>query len=287
MELGPAETVFGPPHHPYTEALLSAVPTRTATERARIRLEGEIPSPADPPSGCVFHTRCPRNIGDICESEEPPLDEVEPGHFWRCHFPVEELRELQRRRRTRDASRRREPRGRRMGRPEDPRRGARAASARRSSWPSSSSRRRAPGEVLVRLHASGVCHSDLNAIDGTAETRCPAVLGHEGAGVVEAVGPGVGARAPGTHVVLSWMPACGALRGVPARPAAPLRDGLAGDGHTAGCWTARRGSRATASRSTTTRSSPRSPSAPSCPRAAACRSPTTCRSTSPRSSAAR
>jgi Zn-dependent alcohol dehydrogenase len=66
----------------------------------------------------------------------------------------------------------------------------------------------AEGEVLVRLHASGVCHSDLNAIDGTAETPCPAVLGHEGAGVVEAVGPGV-ALAPGTHVVLSWLPACG------------------------------------------------------------------------------
>lgn len=66
-----------------------------------------------------------------------------------------------------------------------------------------------PGEVLVRLHASGVCHSDLNAIDGTAETRCPAVLGHEGAGVVEAVGPG--ARiVPGTHVALSWVPSCGA-----------------------------------------------------------------------------
>jgi Zn-dependent alcohol dehydrogenase len=64
------------------------------------------------------------------------------------------------------------------------------------------------GEVLVRLRASGVCHSDLNAIDGTAETPCPAVLGHEGAGVVEAVGPGV-ALAPGTHVVLSWLPACG------------------------------------------------------------------------------
>jgi Zn-dependent alcohol dehydrogenase len=62
--------------------------------------------------------------------------------------------------------------------------------------------------VLVRLHASGVCHSDLNAVDGTAETRCPAVLGHEGAGVVEAVGPGV-ALTPGTHVVLSWLPACG------------------------------------------------------------------------------
>jgi alcohol dehydrogenase len=64
------------------------------------------------------------------------------------------------------------------------------------------------GEVLVGVRAAGVCHSDLNAIDGTAETRCPAVLGHEGAGVVEAVGPGVH-LAPGTHVVLSWMPACG------------------------------------------------------------------------------
>ncbi len=65
-----------------------------------------------------------------------------------------------------------------------------------------------PGEVLVRLHASGVCHSDLNAVDGTSETRCPAVLGHEGAGVVEAVGAGVQLR-PGTHVALSWMPSCG------------------------------------------------------------------------------
>jgi Zn-dependent alcohol dehydrogenase len=65
-----------------------------------------------------------------------------------------------------------------------------------------------PGEALVRLHASGVCHSDLNAIDGTAETRCPAVLGHEGAGVVEQVGAGVD-LAPGTRVMLSWLPACG------------------------------------------------------------------------------
>jgi Zn-dependent alcohol dehydrogenase len=60
----------------------------------------------------------------------------------------------------------------------------------------------------VRLHAGGVCHSDFNAIDGTAATRCPAVLGHEGAGVVEAVGDGV-ALAPGTRVVLSWLPSCG------------------------------------------------------------------------------
>jgi S-(hydroxymethyl)glutathione dehydrogenase / alcohol dehydrogenase len=65
-----------------------------------------------------------------------------------------------------------------------------------------------PGEALVRLRAAGVCHSDLNAIDGTAATRCPAVLGHEGAGVVEAVGDGVD-LAPGAHVLLSWLPSCG------------------------------------------------------------------------------
>jgi Zn-dependent alcohol dehydrogenase len=66
-----------------------------------------------------------------------------------------------------------------------------------------------PGEVLVRLHASGVCHSDQNAIDGTAETPCPAVLGHEGAGVVEAVGADVTRVAVGEHVALSWAPWCG------------------------------------------------------------------------------
>jgi Zn-dependent alcohol dehydrogenase len=76
-----------------------------------------------------------------------------------------------------------------------------------------------PGEVLVRLHASGVCHSDQNAIDGTAATPCPAVLGHEGAGVVEAVGAGVTRVVPGDHVALSWAPSCGTcaecLRGLP------------------------------------------------------------------------
>jgi Zn-dependent alcohol dehydrogenase len=65
------------------------------------------------------------------------------------------------------------------------------------------------GEVLVRLKASGVCHSDQNAIDGTAETPCPAVLGHEGAGIVEAVGPRVTRVRPGDHVALSWAPSCG------------------------------------------------------------------------------
>jgi oligopeptide/dipeptide ABC transporter ATP-binding protein len=95
MELGDAETVFTPAHHPYTEALLSSVPQAEGETRERIRLQGEIPSHGNPPSGCVFHTRCPRYIGDICHQQEPELKEVEPGHFWRCHYSVEELRELQ------------------------------------------------------------------------------------------------------------------------------------------------------------------------------------------------
>ena len=95
MELGPADVVFEGPHHPYTEALLSAVPTIDGGGRERIRLEGEIPSAADPPSGCVFHTRCPRKVGPICEQEEPPLVVVERDHLMRCHIPIEELRRLQ------------------------------------------------------------------------------------------------------------------------------------------------------------------------------------------------
>jgi peptide/nickel transport system ATP-binding protein len=95
MEVGDGEAVFTAPHHPYTEALLSAVPTLEGEERERIRLEGELPSAADPPSGCVFHTRCPRKLGEICEIEEPPLEEVAPGRFMRCHIPLDELRRLQ------------------------------------------------------------------------------------------------------------------------------------------------------------------------------------------------
>jgi peptide/nickel transport system ATP-binding protein len=96
MECGEAETVFAGPHHPYTEALLSAVPSLDGTARERIILTGEIPSPANPPSGCVFHTRCPRKLpSGICESTEPPLVEAEPGHLMRCHIPLADLRELQ------------------------------------------------------------------------------------------------------------------------------------------------------------------------------------------------
>jgi len=95
MELGPADVVFDGPHHPYTEALLSAVATIDGNARERIKLEGDIPSAAEPPSGCVFHTRCHRKIGTICESEEPPLVEAEEGHLMRCHIPIDELRSSQ------------------------------------------------------------------------------------------------------------------------------------------------------------------------------------------------
>jgi peptide/nickel transport system ATP-binding protein len=97
MEVGPSETVFAGPHHPYTEALFSAVPSLDGERPSRIRLTGEIPSAADPPSGCVFHTRCPRRLSTgICESTEPPLHEDEPGHLIRCHIPLSELRTIQR-----------------------------------------------------------------------------------------------------------------------------------------------------------------------------------------------
>jgi peptide/nickel transport system ATP-binding protein len=98
MEVGPAETVFAAPHHPYTEALLSAVPSLDGQRQERIRLHGEVPSAANPPTGCVFHTRCPRRLpSGVCESSDPPLLEVEPGHLMSCHIPLEQLRTLQRR----------------------------------------------------------------------------------------------------------------------------------------------------------------------------------------------
>jgi peptide/nickel transport system ATP-binding protein len=95
LELGPSEAVFSGPHHPYTEALLSAVPKLDRTEPTRIRLDGEIPSATSPPTGCVFHTRCPRKLGPICEQQEPPLAQADAGHTIRCHIPYAELAKLQ------------------------------------------------------------------------------------------------------------------------------------------------------------------------------------------------
>jgi peptide/nickel transport system ATP-binding protein len=91
VEVGPAEAVFNGPHHPYTEALLSAVPTIDGAVGERIKLSGEIPAAAEHRSGCVFHTRCHRKIGAICEEQEPPQIEAGPGHVLSCHLPIDEL----------------------------------------------------------------------------------------------------------------------------------------------------------------------------------------------------
>jgi peptide/nickel transport system ATP-binding protein len=89
VEIGPAEAVFDGPHHPYTEALLSAVPDLSGP-RTRIRLEGEMPNPLNPPPGCVFSSRCPRKIGAVCETVEPDLPD-DTDHAIRCHLPREQL----------------------------------------------------------------------------------------------------------------------------------------------------------------------------------------------------
>jgi peptide/nickel transport system ATP-binding protein len=96
VEQGTTDEVFSPPYHPYTEALLSAVPIAdTAVEKKRIILEGNLPSVMNPPKGCPFHTRCQRKIGKICETEDPPVIEDTPGHLIACHIPIEELRQVE------------------------------------------------------------------------------------------------------------------------------------------------------------------------------------------------
>lgn len=101
MELGPAEAIYAPPYHPYTEALLSAVPIPDPeAEQASIRLSGNVPSALNPPSGCRFHTRCPRRKtmlkdgGRICEEVDPPWQQSAKGHRILCHIPIEELSKL-------------------------------------------------------------------------------------------------------------------------------------------------------------------------------------------------
>ena len=101
VEIGPAESIYSPPYHPYTESLLAAVPVPDPSiEQSHIRLEGSIPSPVNPPSGCRFHTRCPRrnllpNGGAICEQEVPPWHEVTAEHRVHCHIPLETLKEIE------------------------------------------------------------------------------------------------------------------------------------------------------------------------------------------------
>jgi peptide/nickel transport system ATP-binding protein len=93
MEIGPAEAVFSGPHHPYTEALLSAAAhlERKEVSKNRARLRGEPPTHRFPPGGCVFHTRCPRKLGNICEEKVPPRQIGGNGHEIACHIPVSQL----------------------------------------------------------------------------------------------------------------------------------------------------------------------------------------------------
>ncbi|RME76802.1 MAG: ABC transporter ATP-binding protein, partial [Chloroflexi bacterium] len=101
MEIGPSEAIYAPPYHPYTEALLSAVPIPDPKARQKhIRLAGTVPSAINPPPGCRFHTRCPRRQllpdgGQICETEEPPWRQVTEEHRIFCHLPLETLRSFE------------------------------------------------------------------------------------------------------------------------------------------------------------------------------------------------
>jgi oligopeptide/dipeptide ABC transporter ATP-binding protein len=91
VELGPSDELFLHPVHPYTEALLSAIPAiegeHEEVRRERIVLEGEVPSPVAPPSGCRFHPRC-RYATEICKVERPPLVDHGRGRFAACHHPL-------------------------------------------------------------------------------------------------------------------------------------------------------------------------------------------------------
>lgn len=96
VEQGTTAQVYQTPSHPYTEALLSAIPAPDPTQRGgQIRLEGDVPSPRDKPSGCPFHTRCPRFIGQVCVTDTPPERVGENGHRVRCHHTLEALQALQ------------------------------------------------------------------------------------------------------------------------------------------------------------------------------------------------
>lgn len=96
MEQGTTEEIFAPPYHPYTEALLSAVPIAdTTVEKRKIVLEGNLPSVVNPPVGCPFHTRCPRKVGPVCEHERPPVHTDGEGHKIACHIPLEELMKVE------------------------------------------------------------------------------------------------------------------------------------------------------------------------------------------------
>lgn len=98
VDIGPAERIYEPPYHPYTESLLAAVPIPDPTiQRKELHLEGTLPSPRHPPQACRFHTRCPRRMllpdgGAICAEVDPPWQVTDDGQRIRCHIPLEQLR---------------------------------------------------------------------------------------------------------------------------------------------------------------------------------------------------
>ncbi|MCG8632640.1 MAG: ABC transporter ATP-binding protein [Desulfobacterales bacterium] len=100
VEFGPVESIYPPPYHPYTEALLSSVPVPDPTARRRsIVLSGDVPSPMDRPPGCCFNTRCPRRSvlpdnGKICEEKIPGFQRMKNGHKIACHIPADQLTRL-------------------------------------------------------------------------------------------------------------------------------------------------------------------------------------------------
>ena len=102
VEIGPAEKIYDPPYHPYTEALLAAVPIADPEAKQKeIRLGGNVPSALNPPKGCRFHTRCPRrkemlpDEGSICTIESPPWQQSGKGHRILCHIPIEKLNQME------------------------------------------------------------------------------------------------------------------------------------------------------------------------------------------------
>ena len=98
VELADNEKLYAAPQHPYTGALLSAVPVADPSrlgERHRITLTGDVPSATDPPPACRFHTRCPK-AQELCRRQEPPLERKRAGDLAACHFPLTE-EEVQRR----------------------------------------------------------------------------------------------------------------------------------------------------------------------------------------------
>ena len=91
LEIGPAQAVFAGPHHPYTAALLSSAPAIGDEVTERVKLVGALPTTAQRPTGCVFHTRCPQSIPGLCNTKAPPQIQLPAGHVIDCHLPADSL----------------------------------------------------------------------------------------------------------------------------------------------------------------------------------------------------